>query len=58
MKKQVKKAISLNKLTIARIQTSEMHQINGGDCLPTEGPTWYEHSNNLSDIHCPTSDIP
>ncbi|MEP0265023.1 class I lanthipeptide [Dokdonia sp.] len=58
MKKQVKKGISLNKLTIARIQTSKMQIINGGDCIPTDGTNWYEHSDNVSDIHCPTSDLP
>ncbi len=57
MKKQVKNAISLKKLTIARIQENVMNQIQGGDCLPTE-PTWYEHSNNLSDVYCTTNDIP
>lgn len=58
MKKQVKKVISLNKLTIARIQTSKMQIINGGDCIPTDGTNWMQHSNNCSDLYCSTNDLP
>ncbi len=55
MKKEVKKVIHLKKLTIARIDANAMHQIRGGDCLPTE-PTWFEHGQ--SDYYCPTSELP
>lgn len=53
MKKQVKKAISLKKLTIARIQTSELNQIRGGDCVPTT-----HCDEGYSDWHCSTYDLP
>ncbi|WP_299768517.1 hypothetical protein [uncultured Dokdonia sp.] len=58
MKKQVKKGINLNKLTIARIETRGMDIINGGDCIPTDGTDWYKHSNNCSDLYCTTNDLP
>ena len=54
MKKQEKKSISLSKLTIARIQTNELNQINGGDCLPTT-----HCHDGFSDFYCgPTVDLP
>jgi natural product precursor len=57
MKRQVKNAISLNKLTIARIQTSEMNHIKGGDCIPTSH--CYGDEDGFSDWYCgPTVDIP
>lgn len=58
MKKQEKKAISLQKLTIARIQINEMNHVKGGDCIPTDGTDWYKHSNNCSDLYCTTNDLP
>ncbi len=50
MKKQLKKAISLNKLTIARIQTNKMNQLNGGDCLPTTH--CHEGEDGWSEWYC------
>lgn len=55
MRKQVKNRLSLQKLTIARIQKDEMCQVNGGDCIPTD-PTWYDHLE--SEVYCHTKDIP
>ena len=55
MKNLEKKTLSLQKLSIARIDRTAQININGGDCLPTE-PTWQEHVN--SDFVCPTSQIP
>lgn len=54
MKKQVKKVISLQKLTIARVQTGEMNHIKGGDCIPTS----HCYEDGYSDWYCPTSEIP
>lgn len=57
MKRQVKNVIRLNKLTIARIQTKGMSQINGGDCIPTSHCRGGE--DGFSDMSCgPTVDIP
>lgn len=57
MKKQVKKAISLNKLTIARIQVNKLNHINGGDCIPTSH--CHGDEDGWSDWYCgPTVDIP
>lgn len=50
MKKQIKKAINLNKLTIARIQTKQMDQINGGDCIPTSH--CHGGEDGFSDMSC------
>lgn len=55
MKNQGLKQLSLEKLTIARIDNASLGRIQGGDCLPTE-PTWREHAN--SDYVCPTSLLP
>ncbi|MFC4635877.1 hypothetical protein ACFO3O_18345 [Dokdonia ponticola] len=57
MKRQLKNVIRLNKLTIARIQTKGMSQINGGDCIPTSHCRGGE--DGFSDMSCgPTVDIP
>ncbi|WP_299208808.1 class I lanthipeptide [uncultured Dokdonia sp.] len=57
MKKQLKKAISLNKLTIARIQVNKMNHIHGGDCIPTSH--CHGGEDGFSDMSCgPTMDIP
>ncbi|MBQ4801215.1 class I lanthipeptide [Aquimarina sp. MMG015] len=50
MKKQLKKKVTLKKLTIARINNAGLRQIKGGDCLPTE------HAD--SDVRCDHSHIP
>ncbi|MGY3791904.1 class I lanthipeptide [uncultured Aquimarina sp.] len=36
MKKQLKKSVSLKKLTVARINDYGMTKIKGGDCLATD----------------------
>lgn len=36
MKNKQKDAITLKKLTIARINVDAMKKVKGGDCLPTE----------------------
>ncbi|MHA7055674.1 hypothetical protein ACWGOQ_0000530 [Aquimarina sp. M1] len=55
MKKQTKKTIGLKKLTIARINTNGLRQIQGGDCLPTEH--YDDLYNRNSQIVCePTQD--
>lgn len=55
MKNLEKKTLSLQKLSIARIDRTAQIKINGGDCIPTE-EGWQEHVN--SDWVCPTSYIP
>ncbi|GGG34358.1 hypothetical protein GCM10011344_38930 [Dokdonia pacifica] len=50
MKKQVKKVISLKKLTIARVQTGEMNHIKGGDCIPTSH--CYEDEDLWTIVYC------
>lgn len=54
MKKQINRKLSLKKLAIAKINSSSMHNIKGGDCLPTE-PGWDAHE---SDIFCNYSHVP
>ncbi|MFD0862872.1 class I lanthipeptide [Sungkyunkwania multivorans] len=44
MKKNERNMLSIEKLTIAKLSSTAMRNINGGDCLPTEhygdpGPT-------------------
>lgn len=56
MKKQLKKSISLKKLTVARINDYGMRKIQGGDCLATEH---CDQTNNCeSDVYCDHSHIP
>ncbi|WP_219006498.1 class I lanthipeptide [Aquimarina litoralis] len=50
MKKQLKKSISLKKLTVARINDDGMRKIQGGDCIPTQ------HCE--SDVYCDHSHVP
>ena len=54
MKNHKKKSLSLQKLTIARIQESEMYQLKGGDCIPTDPHMCFSES----DCYCHTKDIP
>ncbi|MDY8137087.1 TIGR04149 family rSAM-modified RiPP [Aquimarina sp. 2201CG5-10] len=53
MKKQTNKKINFKKLTIAKIDSSTMKKVRGGDCIPTE-PT----HDGESDMWCNGSLVP
>ena len=52
MKNLEKKTLSLQKLSIARIDRTAQISINGGDCAPTEHPTDIDHGNSY--VECNT----
>ncbi len=59
MKKQIERKMTLKKLVIAKINPNVLHNIKGGDCLPTE-PGWENHPGAGADgrpsmIVCPNT---